>query len=999
MCSVTLPPGTGSAITIQGYQFDPNTQVSLGTNFPSASPPSNPVTASSTGTFTVFYPIGSALSGTYLFSAQEGSNIPQLTVNLTVSGTGTTGGTCGTNSAGTTLALTPNIVAPGGVVTVFGSGYQPSANVTITSASPTVTNTGGSFSVPLSVGNVANGTYAVTAADGFGHTACALLTVSGSTTTGTAAVSVGQPTTVTGQAITVSGTGFNTTGTVTISGPGITSTPIALASNGAFSSTVNTVVNAATGTYTLSATDGVHTATTTYSLLNGSGLPALTASSSTVSAGGVINFTGSGFSGNPAVLVMLSGTGFTTQYAVQTAAGQFGPTAVTIAAGTPNGAYTISASDGTKSATTIINVGPTATSGVTLSAIPSNVTAGQPITVNGAGFTPGASVSVTGGGAAAAATVNTTGAFSVVYTIPAGTAAGSYALTATDSTGRTATYTVRVGATGIAITPGATSGTPGQVVPFSLSGFTPGEQVVVSLANTVTPATAIAGTSQTVTANSAGGVTGSFTVPAQAAGTYSFFAVGQTSLTIAYSTFNVLSTTPTAVPTAIPTATPTPVALPAVSSGPATTIFAEGNTGSTANGGKLTFSEKLYLYNPGTALSSVNITYYVYASGAITPTTVTATSTVAPGSTVVRSVNNDAGNDKFVSIMVQANPGIVAETAISRTAADGTTLDSDSSTGSTSLQQNWYMAEGYTGASIQEYITLFNPGSTAASAQVAYLPSDGNAPAPQAVNVPAQGRVTINVRSVYNGLVKKGSRNVAIHVSSSVPIAVDRSIYWGNGSGSAKYGYSLGPAISAGKTSQSFAFVPTEAGSQTFVTVLNPGTSPANTTLTLKSLGATTLGTFSAVIPAGQRYTFTVPNLLHGNLGAIVGLLTSSLPVVGEASIYFNGSPNIGNHPGLVIQGTTGAGSGARATVSTSGAQLRLYNPGTTQERVQVKLGSASGSIIAYDSTLPAGLARSITLPSGTDPRGVSVVASGTVEAVLINGGDGSTLAWGGTLN
>jgi hypothetical protein len=435
------------------------------------------------------------------------------------------------------------------------------------------------------------------------------------------------------------------------------------------------------------------------------------------------------------------------------------------------------------------------------------------------------------------------------------------------------------------------------------------------------------------------------------------------------------------------------------SSGPATTIFAEGNTGSTANGGKLTFSEKLYLYNPGTASSSVNITYYVYATGSITATTVTANATVAPGSTVVRSVNNDAGNDKFVSIVVQANPGIVAETAISRVSAAGAQLDSDSSTGSPALQQNWYMAEGYTGASIQEYITLFNPGSTAASAQVSYLPSDGNAPAPQAVNVPAQGRVTINVRSVYNGLVAHGSRNVAIGVSSSVPIAVDRSIYWGNGSGSAKYGYSLGPAISAGKTSQSFSFLPTEGGSQAFVTILNPGTGTANATLTLKALGVTTLGTFSASIAPGKRYTFTVQNLIHGNQGALVGVLTSSLPVVAEGSLYFGGSPNIGNHPGLVIQGTTGSNQGARATVSTSGAQLRLYNPGTAQERVQVTLGSASGSSVVYDSNLPANLARSITLPPGTDPRGVSVRASGTVEAVLINGGDTSTLAWGGTLN
>ncbi len=994
MCSVTVSPGSGSAITIIGIGFDPSTSVAVASNTPN---PGVNVTSSSGGSITAYFPVNTMPSGTYQFSGIEGSNNAQLTVNVTVTGTGSTVG-CGTLVG--SLTLTPNTVAPGGTFTLTGSGFSPNVTVTSNLGIQPPTTPSGTFSVNYTVPTtVTPGTYTVTACDS-AHTSAATLVVSGTAVGGTASLGVSPGIVTVGQSVTVNGSGFNTSGTVTISGSGIPISTASLTSSGTFSTTVPTLVNTATGTYTLSATDGVHTGTFSEQFTNPYS-QAITATPNTVAAGSVLQVNGSGFIGNPAVQVILSGTGFATQFVSQSSAGVF-TASVPITAGTPNGLYTMTATDGTRTATTQYTVGATTTAGVTLSAVPSNATAGQPITVNGAGFTPNVGVTITGAGSSAATTVNASGAFSVSFTVPAGTAAGSYALTATDTTARTATYTIRVGATGITITPNASSGTPGQVVPFTLNGFTPGEQIVVSLASTATPATAIAGTSQTVTAGANGSITGSLTIPAIAAGTYSFFGIGQTSMTVAYSTFSVLAITPTAVPTAIPTVvppTPTPIALPAVSSGPATTTFAEGNTGSTANGGALTFSEKLYLFNPGTASSTVNITYYVYATGQITATTVTANETVAPGSTVVRSVNNDAGNDKFVSIVVQANPGIVAETAISRVNAAGAQLDSDSSTGSTSLQQNWYMAEGYTGASIQEYITLFNPGNTAASTQVSYLPSDGQAPAPQAVNVPAQGRVTINVRSVYNNLVKKGSRNVAISVSSSVPIAVDRSIYWGNGSGSAKYGYSLGPAIAAGKTSQSFAFLPTESGSQSFVTILNPGTGTASATLTLRALGAITLGTFSASIPAGQRYTFTVPNLLHGDQGAIVGQLTSSLPVVAETSLYFNGSPNIGNHPGLVIQGTTGSSQGSRATVSASGAQLRLFNPGTSQERVQVKLGTASGSSVVYDSSLPAGLARSIVLPPGTDPRGVSVVASGTIEAVLINGGDGAPLASGGTLN
>jgi len=741
---------------------------------------------------------------------------------------------------------------------------------------------------------------------------------------------------------------------------------------------------------------------------NTSGIAALTANANNVAAGSAVTFYGSGFSGNTAASVTLSGAGIPAgTFVLQSSGGQFTST-VTIPAGTPSGTYTITASDGSRSAITTITVGTSTTTGVAVYATPSNATAGQAVTVIGSGFTANTTVSISGAGAATTTTSNASGAISAGLTIPSGTAAGSYTVTATDSTGRTGTFTIRVGATGISISAASTSGTPGQGITVTGTGFTAGEQVTVSLANAATPTTAVAGTTQTFTANSSGVVSGTYIVPSVAAGTYAILALGQTSHIQALSTIALLAAVPTATntPVVVATATPTPAVLPASVSAPTTSIFAEGNTGTAAGNtsavplsSKVTFTERLYLYNPGTSSSAVTTTYYVYPSGATTATTITANDTVAPGATVVRNVNTDVGNDKFVSIEVQSPTGIVAETAISRVRGDGTVLDSDTSTGSTSLQQNWYMAEGYTGASLQEYITLFNPGTAAATAQVSYLPSNTPAPAPQSVSIPAKGRVTINVRKVYNALVVHGSRNVAISVTSTAPIAVDRSMYWGDGAGSAKYGYSLGPAVSAGKTSQTFPFVPTDNGSQTFVTVLNPGTSIASATLTLRSIGGISLATSTGSIPPGQRYTFVVPSLLRGGNGDVLGQLVSNVPVVAEASIYFGGSPNIGNHPGLVVPSTLGAATGARAMVAASGAQLRLFNPSNATERVQVTLSTGGGSTVAYDSTLPANLARTITLPAGTDPRGISIRASNTVEAVLINGGNGSTFASGGNLN
>src|SRR5581483_173953 len=102
--------------------------------------------------------------------------------------------------------------------------------------------------------------------------------------------------------------------------------------------------------------------------------------------------------------------------------------------------------------------------------------------------------------------------------------------------------------------------------------------------------------------------------------------------------------------------------------------------------------------------------------------------------------------DRFVSIKVTASSGIVAEERIDRTSTTNATLDSDSSLGSPQLDSAWYFAEGYTGITFQEYLTLFNPSTSTAHALVQYLPSGTTAaPAPQSVTVPAQSQVTINV--------------------------------------------------------------------------------------------------------------------------------------------------------------------------------------------------------------------------------------------------------------
>lgn len=643
-----------------------------------------------------------------------------------------------------------------------------------------------------------------------------------------------------------------------------------------------------------------------------------------------------------------------------------------------------------------------------LTASPSTVVPGGSTTLSGTNFYPGAEVTISGLGTMQTV-VASDGTFTTALTVPLGTAAGVYTVTATDSTGRTASTTVTVTTTTGAIQPNVACSAVGGVVTVTGSGFGAGEQVSLSLGAPSTAPYAMAGTIQLYTVSASGTFTVQYTVPNIAVGSYDLLALGQTSRVFVYVSFTVSSscaatpppvTVPTPVPVtpAPPVSVPTP-ALPSVNAGYTTTYFSDGYTGTSSSNGKASFTEQISLYNPGAVTAQVTTTYYVYNPATQARTKVTETNSVAPGADVVRVVNQDVGDNRMVSAAVTSSANIVAEERIDRVSNTGATLDNDSSLGTHQLGTTWYFSEGYTGISLQEYITLFNPGSAVAHAQIKYLPSDGSSVAPVSVDVPAQGQVTVNVRSQYNHLVPTGTRNIGAMVTSDAPISADRAMYWGDGSGSGKFGYSLAPGIASGATTQYFAMLPTSGGSQSFVTVLNPTGSSVTLSLQLRDASGTALQTVPATVGAHARYTFVLPSILSGDHGYVSGTLTSSQAVVAEAADYYGGSPNHGSHPGTVVQGTQGAQVGARADVNTRGALLSVFNPGTAPVRVQVTLGGSAGGNVVFDNVIAGGTSQLITLPAGSGARGVVLLASGTVTANVLNGGLGNATVWGGALN
>lgn len=851
-------------------------------------------------------------------------------------------------------------------------------------------------------------------------------TVSG-TTTGLATITVSPTSQVDGGYVQVTGSGFygGASATVYITGSCLQQSSYnASDPNGSFGPTgINVSLSAAAGTCYITAQE-VNSAyprtATAYLQVGGTGTggASITLNPIIAAPGTPVTVTGTGFSGSGYVTISATALGLT-PVPVLDPGGVFS-TSFVVPSTAYYSTYTVTGSDSYgRLATATLTVG-LGTGGLT--ATPSTANPGQAIIVSGSGFLGSVPVYIYLCSALNTTTTSSsTGAISVVVTVPTTQALGSCTLTANDSYGHSLSSVEVIGTASSSLTASPNSGLAGSVITVNGAGFMAYEQVQVGLASLSSPTVFVTSPNSVYAANASGGLSISFTVPTWPVGSYELLAKGSTSGYNAYTPFTVsgVAATATATGTA-PTATATPFItntpglvpfpspkvpptqatgpLAAVSTAPSTTYFAEGYTGTAATNHQATFTEKLYLYNPGSVASTATTTYYVYDTAHNTHTTVVEHDTVAPGTTTVRNVNTDAGNDRNVSIVVQASAGISAETFISRVAGNGGVLDSAASQGSPGLGQTWYLAEGYTGASIQEYLTIFNPGNVDAHTQVQYLPSDTAAPGARAYTVPANGRLTINVRSDYNGLVKHGSRNIGLSVSSDQPVAVDRSTYWGDGSGSGKYGYAIGSGISAGQTTQYFSYLPTSNGSQSFVTVLNANAGAASTTLTLRdSFGGLIVSTPANILP-GQRRTFSIPTLVAGSMGVLSGTLTSSLPVVAEAGIYFGGSPNIGTHPGLVVRGTIGASTGSRADVAPAGAQLRIVNVSGGLIHVQV-LGKGSSQSTLYDANLANRAAANIQIPAGSDPSSVTVLGSGAFSATLVNGGFGSPTAWGGNLS
>ena len=211
-------------------------------------------------------------------------------------------------------------------------------------------------------------------------------------------------------------------------------------------------------------------------------------------------------------------------------------------------------------------------------------------------------------------------------------------------------------------------------------------------------------------------------------------------------------------------------------------------------------------------------------------------------------------------------------------------------TGATTLGTEYYFAEGTTRLGFAEYLTLQNPGASPISVAAAYQFGQGQgAPFNTTYLVGARSRATIAVPTQVGT-----GKDVSVRLSSADTFVAERPMYFNYG-GWTGGSCVIGAAASAAQWS--FAEGCTRPGFAEYLTLQNPGDTPASVQITYLTQEAGALPPANLEIPARSRATVLVnADAGEGYQLSARLVVTSGPPVVAERPMYFSYNGWDGGH-------------------------------------------------------------------------------------------------------
>jgi hypothetical protein len=330
----------------------------------------------------------------------------------------------------------------------------------------------------------------------------------------------------------------------------------------------------------------------------------------------------------------------------------------------------------------------------------------------------------------------------------------------------------------------------------------------------------------------------------------------------------------------------------------------------------------------------VGLTFYS-STGATSTTAVN----VAPTSQKVIPVAGTRGVSGTFGLYVKANSPISAQLHVTRAGKDDDTL-----AGAAGLGRTWYLAEGYTGQTFQERVSILNPDAKAAArVQLRLLPVGGRPGKTVPVNVPPHSNYVADINRLLP------HQSLSIIASANRRVLVERTLTFS----SKGYGLTMRTGINTAAVSWIVADSSTANHVQTFLTILNPNNKATRVTASFFGRRGRMVGHRTLVVAAHSRATITLNSVVHGS--DIASEVTSDLPVVVERPEYF-GLPNTARIAGSDVFGRNGAAvQWSFSGGSTKGTTelLLLYNPSSQTAVINLVFYGSNGKMVSRRVSVP----------------------------------------------
>jgi len=266
--------------------------------------------------------------------------------------------------------------------------------------------------------------------------------------------------------------------------------------------------------------------------------------------------------------------------------------------------------------------------------------------------------------------------------------------------------------------------------------------------------------------------------------------------------------------------------------------------------------------------------------------------------------------------------------------------------------KTWYLAEGYTAQSFDEYVLIQNPGNNDAQVTATFMTaSTGNKIVKY--DVAAHSRFTIKVDDIVP------ADSVSTQIKSTEPVVAERAQYLNNmTAGTCSIG-----AVSMSRTWY-LAEGYTDQGFEEWVLIQNPQPTPNNVTVTfMDKNGANTIKQYE--LAPQSRFTILVDSYLPAS--EVSTKVRSQDPVIVERAMYWNnrsdGHDCIGtptpDSEWYLAEGYTAQGFETWVLVQNPGDETRnvvmtFMEPGGRNTVKNYQVAPRSRFTVGVDSILPA---------------------------------------------